>query len=629
MKKHSLLKKFSAIATTTALILTSIPLNSAISASAADKRGRIYHYLAKGARQDVVDELVKGIEQGKASIDIHRFKIYPEEMEAIAADIGNCHPELFYFDMEMSVSADAYVWDVYPEYNCDVDDIPALRARYDAEINDIMSKINDSMSDIEKAVVLHDEIIIRGNYAYRSSPYELLVNGYGQCIAYSKVYAYLLSLAGIDNEIVDSEPMYHSWNKVCIDGTYYNVDVTWDDPVISSSVLEDGTYDFVDSLGHASHNYFMRSDYDFKYDTSLPEPHYDYNCIFESPSTYDNRMYKNIDTKLCYENGAMYYIDNSISLSEKLYKYDIKSDTATLVNTFSNRWTTGTPNRFWVEGFMSLDSLADVLYYNSSDAVYSYDLRTGEEKLFSDNAALKDKCYGIKILNGGVYAALKTAPHRKGEWLYLGEVIREPEPTTILPTEPPTTVEPTTVPPTTAKPTTIPPTTAKPTTIPPTTAKPTTVPPTTAKPTTVPPTTAKPTTVPPTTAKPTTVPPTTAKPTTVPPTTAKPTTVPPTTAKPTTKPTTVPPTTAKPTTIPSTTTEPPELLYKYGDVNRDGRLSVRDATALQFAIAELEPIDDMQKILGDVNGDGMISIKDVTLLQYRIAEIIKKFPVEE
>lgn len=107
------------------------------------------------------------------------------------------------------------------------------------------------------------------------------------------------------------------------------------------------------------------------------------------------------------------------------------------------------------------------------------------------------------------------------------------KPTTVKPTNAPTTVKPTTVKPTNA-PTTVKPTTVKPTSAP-TTGKPTTVKPTTVKPTNAP------TTGTPTTGKPTTVKPTNA------PTTGTPTTEPTATVAPTAEPTPGQPTEPQPT----------------------------------------------------------------------------------
>lgn len=113
-----------------------------------------------------------------------------------------------------------------------------------------------------------------------------------------------------------------------------------------------------------------------------------------------------------------------------------------------------------------------------------------------------------------------------------------------------------------------------------------------------------PTTVPPTTVAPTTVAPTTVAPTTAAPTTVVPTTVPPTT---------VPATTAAPTTVEPTTA--PQGLG-VGDVNKDGRIDITDATAIQKYVAGTLQLSKSDAKLCDFDFDGEVSIVDATCLQH-------------
>ena len=61
-------------------------------------------------------------------------------------------------------------------------------------------------------------------------------------------------------------------------------------------------------------------------------------------------------------------------------------------------------------------------------------------------------------------------------------------------------------------------------------------------------------------------------------------------------------------------------VYELGDANLDGRINVRDVTAIQRHIADLEKIDDEQLAVADANGDGVVTIDDATLLQMFLAE---------
>ncbi len=57
-----------------------------------------------------------------------------------------------------------------------------------------------------------------------------------------------------------------------------------------------------------------------------------------------------------------------------------------------------------------------------------------------------------------------------------------------------------------------------------------------------------------------------------------------------------------------------------GDVNLDGRVDVRDVTAIQRHLAEQEPLSEQALALADTNGDGAVTIDDATHLQRYLAE---------
>lgn len=70
------------------------------------------------------------------------------------------------------------------------------------------------------------------------------------------------------------------------------------------------------------------------------------------------------------------------------------------------------------------------------------------------------------------------------------------------------------------------------------------------------------------------------------------------------------------------TTPPAELLYDLGDANMDGKLNIRDATAIQKHLAKIITLDETALELADFTQDGKVNIKDATNIQKRIAGII-------
>lgn len=133
----------------------------------------------------------------------------------------------------------------------------------------ISSVIKPGMTDFEKELAIHDYIVNNCRYDIENlkkgatppesyTAYGVLVKGKAVCEGYAKAMKLLLDRVGIPCLIVagTSKGSSHAWNIVCLDGEYYHVDATWDDPVMAdgSQVL--------------SHVYFNLTDDEFRKDHS-------------------------------------------------------------------------------------------------------------------------------------------------------------------------------------------------------------------------------------------------------------------------------------------------------------------------------------------------------------------------
>lgn len=67
----------------------------------------------------------------------------------------------------------------------------------------------------------------------------------------------------------------------------------------------------------------------------------------------------------------------------------------------------------------------------------------------------------------------------------------------------------------------------------------------------------------------------------------------------------------------------------YGDVDKDGMVTINDATFIQKYLAKLITLDDEAYKAGLVDGGTVLRISDATLIQRKLAHLIDKFPVEE
>ena len=105
----------------------------------------------------------------------------------------------------------------------------------------VSNYVKPGMTDEEKARVLHNWLIANAHYDVTLAEHSangVLVRGTGVCESYAKAYKLLLDKAGVPNRYVSGSANNgegngfegHAWNLVKINGWWYHVDTTWDDP---------------------------------------------------------------------------------------------------------------------------------------------------------------------------------------------------------------------------------------------------------------------------------------------------------------------------------------------------------------------------------------------------------------
>ena len=348
----------------------------------------------------VVGALYEGISAAQTRIDISQYHISVDDMPILMNVMLLSFPELFYLNgYRYQYSYNGTVTAVEPYYSV-TDPEEKKRLFLEAAASRYLPLITDDMDDFTKAVILHDELALNVRYeralSSSSNNYTCLAEGWGVCQQYSECYAYLLAQCGIKSEIIQSEQMAHAWLKILLDGHYYNVDVTWDDPI-------------PDKSGKVSHSYFLFSDSVFQTEDAAAgrSRHYDYSSIHPADSAkYD--CFENlhsIKTQLCYLNGSFY----AITHDGKLVRYDHHTDQITVLRTLDFTWPAGV-NRFWVGNFSSLVSFSELLYYNSPNEIYQYDPETNTSELFAENTG-DDPLYGLRVIDHQLYVIRTDSPN--------------------------------------------------------------------------------------------------------------------------------------------------------------------------------------------------------------------------
>lgn len=401
-------------------VIVSVPETVASDNVQEDPAYKIYDSYIKN-NPEVIRVLYDGIDSVQSSIDLRDYQIPVDHIRVLMHLIKTSFPELFYFNgyRYSYSSSDQTVTTVSPTYT--VENIKEKQeAFFKIAETRYLSLIDDSMDDFTKAVILHDALALNVRYADPDKKrladcYTFFAEGWGVCYQYTKCYAYLLARCGIESEIIQSDSMNHAWLKIRLDGNYYNVDLTWDDPI-------------PEQTGKVRHRYFLYSDSAFRSANQIERQHYGYRSIHPSDSTaYD--QFENLHsftTQLCYLDGAFY----AITGDGKLVRYNHHTDEITVLELLPYRWPAG-QNQYWVGNFSSLVPFNDKLYYNSPDKIYQYDPEKNESEIFAEITG-EEKLYGLRIVDNQLWVVradnpnvgyvtptyikdLPAAPHRIGD----------------------------------------------------------------------------------------------------------------------------------------------------------------------------------------------------------------------
>lgn len=157
----------------------------------------------------------------------------------------------------------------------------------------------DSMSEYEKVRAIHDYLVTHVDYDYANLEAGTLpdtaftVEGAlllhsAVCEGYARAFSYLCRQAGIEEVLVygtaddGTGVETHAWNQVCVDGNWFNVDVTWDDPLMNGELVTDGS--------NIIYDYFLVPDLTFLGNHTAEHPEELHSCISEQYIQENRRL---------------------------------------------------------------------------------------------------------------------------------------------------------------------------------------------------------------------------------------------------------------------------------------------------------------------------------------------------
>lgn len=142
-------------------------------------------------------------------------------------------PQLFWLSSKKVSKGKLWYWEVDPEL------IASMQKEIDAKAANVLAQA-EGKSDYEKLKIFHDYISLNNDFVkeegFNQTIYGGFVTGQIQCEGYAKTMQYLCDLSGIESMVIvgsNESGDSHAWNVVKVDGKWYNLDTTWDDPILT------------------------------------------------------------------------------------------------------------------------------------------------------------------------------------------------------------------------------------------------------------------------------------------------------------------------------------------------------------------------------------------------------------
>lgn len=128
----------------------------------------------------------------------------------------------------------------------------------DQKVENVLKEMDiEKQSNYDKIKLIHDYIVVNCSYdlsTKKNSAYACLVERYSACQGYATLTYKMMVEAGIPCRVISGKGLNesHAWNIVQLNGEWYNLDCTWDDPIGQHDK------DFID------YEFFLKNEKDFK-----------------------------------------------------------------------------------------------------------------------------------------------------------------------------------------------------------------------------------------------------------------------------------------------------------------------------------------------------------------------------
>ncbi len=196
-------------------------------------------YRSKLSTQDkkVYDELYTNLAAGKKKTTF-KTKVSTSKIKKLVQYVIYDNPEFFWVECDFKYThKNGKVISVTMTFNSTASNLKKNKQKFEKAVKPILQEASKAKTTIEKVKIVHDYLTRTISYNTSAnlsqSAYSAIVNKSSVCAGYSKAFMYIMNQLGIRAAYVTGSASgeAHAWNLVYINKKWYNMDVTWDDPI--------------------------------------------------------------------------------------------------------------------------------------------------------------------------------------------------------------------------------------------------------------------------------------------------------------------------------------------------------------------------------------------------------------
>ena len=288
------------------------------------------------------------------------IKIHRDDIVSYFSSIYFENPQYYYVVRSFSGKSSSGYMTQLTKLSYTVDSMDTVRETWkeiDKATEEILLYIEPDMTDFEKIMTVHDYMDL--HYVYdlndMDQTYLIMLDKAGVCASYAEAFQHMMNVLGIECTLVSSNEMGHIWNMVKVDGFWYHVDVTWDDPV-------------PDQFGVVSHKYMFLSENAIK---EMGHTGFDAQ-YYAGKTTYNNATWRDDGGSIVTLDGIMYHVEGNNLVDENnniIYKNLDGGD---------GKWSVSETKYVSDVVWTGLGEINGVLYFNTDTGIYSYNPETKE-----------------------------------------------------------------------------------------------------------------------------------------------------------------------------------------------------------------------------------------------------------